>query len=174
MKKYLPVFFLLILSIIASYLYYLQQKKPVITNFEECVAAGNPVMESYPAQCKANDQTFIQNIGNEIEKMEVIRIDEPRPNTQVTSPLQIKGNARGNWFFEGSFEVYLLDEKGKEIARNNAQAQQDWMTEEFVSYESKLIFTQPATKTGTLVLEKNNASGLPVHDDKLEVPVMFE
>ncbi len=174
MKKYLPIFFLLILSITASYLYYLQQKKPVITNFDECVAAGNPVMESYPAQCKANDQTFIQNIGNEIEKMKIIRIDAPRPNTTVASPLIIQGNARGNWFFEGSFEVYLLDDKGKEIARNNAQAQQDWMTGEFVYYESKLIFTQPETKTGTLVLEKNNPSGLPEHDDKLIVPVNFK
>ena len=33
-------------------------KKPVITNFEECVAAGYPVMESYPEQCAADGQTF--------------------------------------------------------------------------------------------------------------------
>lgn len=29
-----------------------------ITNFDECVAAGNPVMESYPEQCSVNGQTF--------------------------------------------------------------------------------------------------------------------
>lgn len=29
-----------------------------ITNFNECVAAGNLVMESYPEQCRANGQTF--------------------------------------------------------------------------------------------------------------------
>ncbi|MCI5222230.1 MAG: hypothetical protein D3924_06050 [Candidatus Electrothrix sp. AR4] len=33
-----------------------------ITNFEECVAAGNPVMESHPRQCRADDQTFIENL----------------------------------------------------------------------------------------------------------------
>lgn len=29
-----------------------------ITSFEECVDAGNPVMESYPEQCSANGRTF--------------------------------------------------------------------------------------------------------------------
>ena len=33
-----------------------------ITNFEECVAAGNPVMESYPRQCTADGQTFVEEI----------------------------------------------------------------------------------------------------------------
>ena len=33
-----------------------------INNFEQCVAAGNPVMESYPRQCRANDQTFVEVI----------------------------------------------------------------------------------------------------------------
>lgn len=31
-----------------------------ITNFEECVAAGNPVMESHPEQCAANGKTFVK------------------------------------------------------------------------------------------------------------------
>ncbi len=30
-----------------------------IDSFEECVAAGNPVMESYPRQCRAGDRTFV-------------------------------------------------------------------------------------------------------------------
>lgn len=33
-----------------------------INNFDECVAAGNPVMESYPEQCAANGKTFTKNI----------------------------------------------------------------------------------------------------------------
>ncbi|MFH1426535.1 MAG: hypothetical protein ABIG66_03885 [Candidatus Kerfeldbacteria bacterium] len=32
----------------------------VITNFDECVAAGNPVMESYPRQCAADGETFTE------------------------------------------------------------------------------------------------------------------
>jgi len=38
-----------------------------ITNFEECSAAGNPVMESYPRQCRASSgQTFVEDISIEI------------------------------------------------------------------------------------------------------------
>jgi uncharacterized protein YceK len=37
-------------------------KLPQITNFEECVAAGNPVMESYPRQCRADGQTFVEEV----------------------------------------------------------------------------------------------------------------
>jgi hypothetical protein len=36
--------------------------QPNITSFEECVNAGNPVMESYPRQCRANGQTFAEFI----------------------------------------------------------------------------------------------------------------
>lgn len=39
--------FLLIIALIA---FYMQPES--IENFEDCVAAGNPVMESYPRQCR--------------------------------------------------------------------------------------------------------------------------
>ncbi|MAG20263.1 hypothetical protein CL618_02420 [archaeon] len=38
------------------------QKGVCITNFEECVKAGNPAMESYPRQCRANGKTFVEEI----------------------------------------------------------------------------------------------------------------
>ncbi len=36
--------------------------QPQITSFEECAAAGYPVMESYPRQCNAQGQTFVENV----------------------------------------------------------------------------------------------------------------
>lgn len=36
-----------------------------INSFEECVAAGNPVMESYPRQCSANGRNFIEIVAND-------------------------------------------------------------------------------------------------------------
>ena len=35
--------------------------QPIITNFQECVAAGNPVMESYPEQCRTPDGRVFVN-----------------------------------------------------------------------------------------------------------------
>ena len=37
-----------------------------ITSFKECAAAGNPVMESYPRQCRANGQLFVEEIDEPI------------------------------------------------------------------------------------------------------------
>lgn len=34
-----------------------------ITNFDECIKAGNPVMESYPRQCQANGESFTEEIN---------------------------------------------------------------------------------------------------------------
>ena len=37
--------------------------QPAITNFEECAAAGNAVMESYPRQCRSADgRLFVEEI----------------------------------------------------------------------------------------------------------------
>jgi hypothetical protein len=49
-----------------------------ITSFEECAAAGNPVMESYPRQCRSQDgQLFVEDISNE-NPVEHPRIMDPR------------------------------------------------------------------------------------------------
>lgn len=37
--------------------------EPIINNFEECIADGNPAMESYPRQCRTVDgQHFVENL----------------------------------------------------------------------------------------------------------------
>jgi hypothetical protein len=102
-----------------------------------------------------------------------VRIEAPAPDAVVTSPLRVAGTARGPWFFEATFPITLLDAHGTLVARSFVQAQGEWMTTEFVLFEGQLIFDAPSTLTGTLVLEKANASGLPEHADALRVPVRF-
>lgn len=34
-----------------------------ISSFEECAAAGYPIMESYPRQCRADGQTFVEAVA---------------------------------------------------------------------------------------------------------------
>ena len=106
-------------------------------------------------------------------KNEKIRVFEPVPQTIVTSPLVVKGEARGPWYFEASFPVHLFDANGKELAVKAAQAQGEWMTEEFVPFEVILEFAEPSTDTGTLVLENDNPSGLPEHAAEIRIPVRF-
>jgi len=42
-----------------------------VTNFDEYVQAGNAFMESYPRQCHDGVETFVEYIGNELEKVEI-------------------------------------------------------------------------------------------------------
>lgn len=103
-----------------------------------------------------------------------IFVSQPLKNTVVKSPLVVKGEARGNWYFEASFPVVLIDANGKELALSPAQAKTDWMTTEFVPFEVTLTFSTPLTKTGTLILKKDNPSGLPENDASISIPVRFE
>ncbi len=168
-----------IVILIALALIFIRPKTSApITSFEECAAAGNPIMESYPEQCRTKDgQHFTRNIGNEVEKMNLIRLTTPRPGNTVSSPLIIKGEARGNWFFEASFPVMITDWDGLIIGEGYAQADGEWMTSEFVPFTATLKFTQATTthsNRGTLILKKDNPSGLPEHDDALEIPVLIK
>ncbi|MEK7493945.1 MAG: Gmad2 immunoglobulin-like domain-containing protein, partial [Patescibacteria group bacterium] len=107
-------------------------------------------------------------------KANLIRVATPGPMEKIASPLTVKGEARGYWFFEASFPVRLRDGNGKEIAVGIAQAEKEWMTEEFVPFSATLTFTKPSTEKGTLVFQKDNPSGLPEHDDELRIPIIFE
>jgi len=144
-----------------------------ISNFKDCAADGNPVMESYPRQCRADGQTFVEDIGNELEKSDLIKVDYPRPNQKIASPLAISGQARGTWFFEATFPVKLVDEQGNVLAQHYATAKSDWMTNEFVEFEATLEFSQIDVERGLLILEKGNPSDLPENDDSLVIPVEF-
>lgn len=146
-------------------------------SFEDCVAEGNPVMESYPRQCRAkNGSVFVENIGNELEKRDLIRLQNIRPGDVIESPVKIMGEARGPWFFEASFPVYVINWDGLIIGEGIATAEGDWMTEEFVPFSTEITFEKPDLypERGTLILQKDNPSGLPEHDDALEIPIRFE
>lgn len=147
------------------------QKNRIINNFAECAAAGNPVMESYPRQCAAGGKTFTENVSIGNDK---IKVETPLTDSLVQSPLKIKGEARGIWYFEASFPVKLIDGSGKILASAPAQAQEDWMTEDWVPFELTLNFDAPQSASGVLVLQKDNPSGLPANDDSISVPVRFK
>lgn len=166
-----------ILVVIAGTIGYFVNKQQIIKNissFEACAAAGYPIMDSYPPRCAVpGGKSFTQDIGNELELHDLILISNPRPNQSVSSPLEIRGAARGTWYFEASFPVKLVDEKGNTIAQAPAQAQGEWMTEEFVPYKVDLKF-KTGSKRGKLILMKDNPSGEAKNDKQLEVPVVFK
>lgn len=105
----------------------------------------------------------------------LIRVSVPLQDDRVSSPLSVRGKARGGWYFEATFPVVLTDWDGRIIVQSFATARGDWMTEEFVPFEGTFEFEKPKFgERGFLILKRSNASGLPEHDAAAEVPIFFE
>jgi hypothetical protein len=117
-----------------------------------------------------NAQTSSASISQ--ESQDVVMVTSPLPGSTVTSPVTITGQARGPWYFEASFPVKVLDDQGKKIGVGMAQAEGEWMTEDFVPFSATLNFTTTASH-GSLVLEKDNPSGLPENAAQVVIPVQF-
>ena len=124
------------------------------------VVVSSPNPSASPSDTVNPDQPVLNNL---------------REGDSITSPLHISGTAPGTWFFEGSFPVVLTDWDGKIIAQTTAQAQSGWMTIERVPFTAVLTFEKPAYgERGTLILRRDNPSGLPENDKAIEVTIRFE
>ncbi len=67
-----------------------------------------------------------------------------------------------------------MDWDGRIIGSGHATADGEWMTTEFVPFTGTVTYTLPLEETntrGTIILRKDNPSGLPEHDNALEIPV---
>ena len=150
------------------------EPKKKVTNFKECIEAGNPAMESYPRQCRANGKSFTENIGNLLTMKDQVVLDYPRPNQAVSNKLKLYGQAVGTWFFEADAPVIVVDWNGKIIGEGYISTTEDWMTEDFISFTGEIEFEAPEMYDyGTLILQKANPSDLSENDAALEVPIQF-
>lgn len=102
-----------------------------------------------------------------------IIVHEPKQNDMITSPLIIRGEARGTWYFEARFPVALEDENGEIIATGTAEAEGEWMTENFVPFVATLTYVSEEEQSGVLVLQNDNPSGLSENAHELRVPVIL-
>lgn len=151
-----------------------------IRSFEDCERAGLPVMESHPRRCNTPDgRVFAEEIevfpSYENASPDMIVVENPHPGGVVGKEFVVTGEARGNWFFEASFPIEVLGADGNVIAGSYATAEGDWMTTEFVTFKSEMI-DLPSAYIGpaTLVLKKDNPSGLPENDASVIIPIVVE
>ncbi|HEY0010388.1 MAG TPA: Gmad2 immunoglobulin-like domain-containing protein [Candidatus Paceibacterota bacterium] len=172
-----------------------ERKEEVVAepmNFTEC-AERYPVMESYPRRCVSpSGVQFVETVATTTAPAptpttpttpaqpqtsgipNLITVSSPTRDQKVSSPLTVTGQARGTWYFEASFPVELRDTSGRLIAQGPAQAQGEWMTENFVPFRASLTYpAQPAGSKGTLILRKDNPSGDPARDQSVSIPVTF-
>lgn len=155
------------------------QTPKTVLSFEDCVTAGYPILESNPRQCKTSDgRTYTEELPESITytntSKDIITVDLPYPEAVTGKIFSVTGKARGEWFFEASFPIEILDEGGRSLVRTHAQAEGEWMTENFVPFKGDVVI--PATYTGkaTIILKKDNPSGMIEKEAYLAFPITIE
>jgi hypothetical protein len=149
------------------------KKYAPVVDFASCLAAGRPIIETYPEQCLGADGKNYTQTVDELDLNTDPVVFSPDLSKPVTSPLVLSGEARGFWFFEKQFTVRLLDDKGKEIATSSARTRGEKMTVDFMPWNSTLTFKTPLAQNGELVFEKANPSGLASQTRTLRLPIIF-
>lgn len=103
-----------------------------------------------------------------------IRLASPLAGASVTSPLQLSGEAVGQWYFEGSFPVTVVADDGTVLGQGIVTAQGDWMTTDLVPFEGQVTFEAgDHDGAATIVLARDNPSDLPQNDAALHVQVLL-
>lgn len=105
---------------------------------------------------------------------DLIVIETPKPYQKVQNPIYIKGKAKGNFFFEATFPVRIEDENGNIVKNSYIMTKENWMSEDFVSFETKLYIDELKIKRGFIIFEKANPSGLKENKFEIKIPVYFE
>lgn len=160
-KKPLLILLIICLIVAAGVVWWSFQTK-------DSAAPSVPENQS-PAQADDNNEP------SESAQNQEIQLNSLKAYDEITSPLTITGQVRGTWFFEASFPIEIHDKNGNVIATSIAEAQSDWMTEDFVPFKTVFSFALPtSTEPGEIVFKKDNPSGLPEFDKEWRLPIILK
>ncbi len=117
-----------------------------------------------------NDTPLVTPTNND----NLFKLTSPTSGSTVTSPLTLSGEARGTWFFEGSFPVRLEDVNGNVVTSTIATSSEEWMTEEFIPFLAYLDFSVTTDTQAIIVFQKDNPSDIRANDREVRVPVILK
>ena len=110
----------------------------------------------------------------ENETFDLVKIDNVKTGDSIASPVLLKGEAVGNWYFEATFPIEITDLYGAVLGQGYVQAQSEWMTTDFVPYEGEVSFDPQGNTEGYIVFKKDNPSGLLEHEDSRQLRIKFQ
>ena len=138
------------------------------------VLFANPAPVAAPTVTPSAEGEPLAEVGDPSQPLHTrVLVTSPKSGASVGKTFTVTGKAPGNWFFEASFPIQVRDNENSKIGQPFAQAQSDWMTPELVPFTAPITvstYSGPAT----LVLLRDNPSGLPENDDALEIPIVIQ
>ena len=103
-----------------------------------------------------------------------VHITSPASGAKVGQTFSISGEAPGNWYFEAVFTIRVRDADNSKVGQTHGQAQSGWMTTGQVPFTATITLGTAYKGPATLVLLKDNPSGLPENDDAVEIPITIQ
>jgi len=134
-------------------------------------ATANPATttdESFVSEGTTNDADSPMPLSSKVI------VTAPVAESRVGSSFTVAGVAPGPWFFEAQFPMQVRDMEGNVVGRATATAQGEWMTEELVTFTAMMQIDATFHGEAILILMKDNPSGMPEHDDAIEVPITVD
>lgn len=179
LRLLLTVLMVILVAVLAGYGSYAWQQNKV-NNLSSQVSDLSSQLkaikqkQSQPSSAGNNDQSASTqtHIYTSQKGVKVI-VYAPVSDAKVASPVAVIGEIPGNWSFEASFPVQLKDHKDSVIAQTPAQVLGDWMTSDLVPFSVKLTYSSAQSGSGTLILQKDNPSGLAQNADSVTIPIQF-
>lgn len=108
-----------------------------------------------------------------VELPSLVTVSNPPKNSVIGDVLELKGQARGYWYFEGQFPVSVIDDTGYIVAQGTARAMSDWKTTDMVPFEMNIEITSVAqSETGIIKIIRDEQKGS--NAQYVEVPVKFK
>lgn len=154
------------------------QPKPAtaVKTFEDCVEAGNLVVATEPRECHTKGKQIFYEVYNGVLLADVIKVTEPKPNSLVTSPFRVTGEAVGGWYYADQLMVRLEDDMGKILFTKPFKSLESTKTNSFVPFTGAVVFTkaEATTSAGKLVIERTNTEFNDGELGPLVIPVVFE
>ncbi|HEY4527127.1 MAG TPA: Gmad2 immunoglobulin-like domain-containing protein [Candidatus Paceibacterota bacterium] len=120
-----------------------------------------------------------KDFTNEAEKSPAplssrVVVTSPQAKQHVEQTFTVAGVAPGPWFFEAQFPMQVRDMEGNVVGRATATAQGEWMTEKQVTFTAMMQIDATFHGEAILILMKDNPSGMPEHDDAIELSITVD
>jgi len=122
----------------------------------------------------ASTETSTQTTATTTTVRTVPTVTSPTTGQIVSKTFTATGEAPGNWYSEAVFPIQVRDADNNVIGHGQAQAQGDWMTTAMVPFSASVTIDTSYIGAASLVLLKDNPSGLPQNDDSITVPITIQ
>jgi eight-cysteine-cluster-containing protein len=176
MKRIILALVCAVLIVSFALVFYFREQNAVklITNYSQCEENGFEVSGESPKKCKTPDgREFFEELQVPTPDVTDMVVVFPEQGDRVSSPVEVIGKAKGNWFFEATFPVTVLDDNQNEIGYGFVESLGEWMTEDFVDFKGEITFNSAGHDGGEIVFKNSNPSGMPEFEKSVSVKVKF-